>query len=44
LIAICGQCGGLPEDYTLEEVDIGVGIQAHLCDDPFHDAAKEARR
>lgn len=43
-IACCPECGGFAEDYILDEVDIGVGIQANICNAPFHDAAKETRR
>ena len=43
-IAICPECGGVAEDFVLDEVDIGVGIQTHVCNATFHDAAKESRR
>lgn len=41
----CPSCGAYdPRDYTLEEVDIGIGIQTHLCDDSYHDEARWGRR
>lgn len=43
-IDFCSECGGVAEDYVLDEVDIGVGIQQNICNAQFHDEAKERRR
>ena len=41
---LCPECGGSEEDFILEEVDIGVGIQTNLCHGSFHAAAMERYR
>lgn len=43
-IPTCPSCGkDDPLDNVLEEVDIGVGVQKHYCEDAFHDPVWKRR-